>query len=105
MRTEEISAGDVRMARRIMSHCDLEVYVRAFEAAMRIFEFSRKFPKEETYSLTDQVRRSSRSVCTNGVFAHRQAGQSALRLAGLPGLWAKTFLQKRGENAGMRPPL
>jgi four helix bundle protein len=43
----------------------LEVYRKAFEAAMRIFDISKNFPKEETYSLTDQVRRSSRSVCAN----------------------------------------
>jgi len=40
-----------------------KVYEFAFELAMEIFEISKKFPKEETYSLTDQVRRSSRSVC------------------------------------------
>ena len=51
--------------RRINSVRDLEVYKIAFEAAMEIFEISKKFPKEEKYSLTDQVRRSSRSVCTN----------------------------------------
>jgi len=37
----------------------------AFEAAMRIFQLTKGFPKEETYSLTDQIRRSSRSVCSN----------------------------------------
>jgi four helix bundle protein len=37
----------------------------AFESAMRIHEISKRFPKEETYSLTDQIRRSSRSVCAN----------------------------------------
>jgi four helix bundle protein len=36
-----------------------------FDAAMRIFELTKRFPKEETYSLTDQIRRSSRSVCSN----------------------------------------
>lgn len=36
-----------------------------FEAAMQVFELSKAFPKEETYALTDQVRRSSRSVCSN----------------------------------------
>jgi four helix bundle protein len=50
---------------RIKTHRDLEVYSKAFDAAMRIFEMSKAFPKEETYSLTDQVRRSSRSVCAN----------------------------------------
>ena len=44
---------------------DLEVYKLAFESAMEIFEMSKNFPKEEKYSLTDQMRRSSRSVCTN----------------------------------------
>jgi four helix bundle protein len=50
---------------KIQSHRDLEVYQKAFEVAMRIFELSKSFPKEETYSLTDQIRRSSRSVCAN----------------------------------------
>jgi len=44
---------------------DLKVYQLAFDAAREIFKVSKKFPKEETYSLTDQVRRSSRSVCAN----------------------------------------
>jgi four helix bundle protein len=43
----------------------LEVYRLAFDVAMEIFEISKSFPKEETYSLTDQLRRASRSVCTN----------------------------------------
>jgi len=51
--------------KRIRVHRDLEVYQMAFEAAMRIFELTREFPKEERYSLTDQIRRSSRSVCAN----------------------------------------
>jgi four helix bundle protein len=51
--------------KKILSHHDLEVYQKAFEAAMYIFELSKSFPKEETYSLTDQIRRSSRSVCAN----------------------------------------
>ena len=44
---------------------DLEVYKLAMESAMRIFEASKFFPTEEKYSLTDQIRRSSRSVCAN----------------------------------------
>jgi four helix bundle protein len=50
----------------------LEVYQRAFEAAMRIFELSKAFPREETYALTDQIRRSSRSVCANVAEAWRK---------------------------------
>ena len=60
------------MALRIKTHRDLEVYGRAFDAAMRIFELSKEFPKEEAYSLTDQVRRSSRSVCANLAEAWRK---------------------------------
>jgi four helix bundle protein len=47
----------------IRSHRELEVYKLAFEVAMRIFELTKSFPMEERYSLTDQIRRSSRSVC------------------------------------------
>jgi four helix bundle protein len=50
------------MAGKIENHTDLQVYQKAFDAAMKIFELSKSFPKEETYSLTDQIRRSSRSV-------------------------------------------
>jgi len=50
---------------KIRTHKELEVYQLAFKAAMKVFEISKKFPKEETYSLTDQIRRSSRSVCSN----------------------------------------
>lgn len=42
---------------------ELRVYREAFDAAMRIFELSKSWPQEERYSLTDQIRRSSRSVC------------------------------------------
>jgi len=44
----------------------------AFEAAMRIFELTKSFPREETYSLVDQIRRSSRSVCSNIAEAWRK---------------------------------
>ena len=60
------------MGGKITSHCDLEVYRLAFEAAMRLFRSSKGFPKEETYSLTDQARKSSRSVCTNIAEAWRK---------------------------------
>jgi len=54
-----------RRTTRINSVRDLEVYRIAFDTAMEIFEISKNFPKEERYSSTDQMRRSSRSVCTN----------------------------------------
>jgi four helix bundle protein len=53
------------MGKKILRHTDLEVYKKAFALAMDVFELSKQFPREEMYSLTDQVRRSSRSVCTN----------------------------------------
>ena len=47
----------------IRDHKELKIYQKAFDAAMEIFHLSKKFPVEERYSLTDQIRRSSRSVC------------------------------------------
>lgn len=50
----------------------LLAYQKGFDLAMSIFEISKSFPKEETYSLTDQIRRSSRSVCANISEAYRK---------------------------------
>lgn len=58
--------------KKIRTHLDLEVYGHAFEVAMQLFAATKSFPKEETYSLTDQVRRSSRSVCANLAEAWRK---------------------------------
>ena len=60
------------MKKKIVNHQDLEVYRKAFDAAMAIFHASKSFPKEEQYSLTDQIRRSSRSVCANLAEAWRR---------------------------------
>ena len=48
------------------------VYKKAFALAMEIFGISKSFPKEEKYSLTDQIRRASRGVCTNLAEAYRK---------------------------------
>lgn len=48
------------------------LFKKAFSVSMEIFEVSKAFPKEEKYSLTDQVRRSSRSVCANLAEAYRK---------------------------------
>lgn len=56
----------------IKSHKQLDVYRLAFEAAVKIYDLTKRFPKEETYSLTDQIRRSSRSVCSNLAEAWRR---------------------------------
>ncbi|HZF41306.1 MAG TPA: four helix bundle protein, partial [Blastocatellia bacterium] len=63
--------------KKITRHAELEVYQKALAAAMKIFEFSKSFPVEEKYSLTDQVRRSSRSVCANQAEACRKRIYSA----------------------------
>jgi four helix bundle protein len=56
----------------IQSHEQLDVYQLASQAAMRIFDLTKSFPREERYSLTNQIRRSSRSVCTNLAEAWRK---------------------------------
>ena len=56
----------------IKSHRELDVYQRAFATARKVFSLSERFPKAETYSLTDQIRRSSRSVCANLAEAWRK---------------------------------
>ena len=58
--------------KKIISHCDLEVFQKAFAAAMELFEISKSYPKEERYSLTDQMRKASRSVCANLAEAWRK---------------------------------
>lgn len=54
------------------TYSDLEIFKKAYKLAMDIFEISKFFPPEEKYSLTDQIRRSSRSVCTNFGEAYRR---------------------------------
>ena len=73
---------------KIRTHKDLEVYQLAFNAAMKIFMISKSFPKEETYSLTDQIRRSSRSVCGNIAEAFRKRR------------YPKAFIAKLSDSEG-----
>lgn len=61
------------------------VYKKSFLQAMVIFEISKSFPKEEKYSLTDQVRRSSRSVCANMAEAYRKK------------MYSKNFISKLSD--------
>jgi four helix bundle protein len=68
---------------KIQQHTELKVYKKAFDTAMLLFEASKKFPKEEIYSLTDQVRRSSRSVCANLAEAWRKRRYNAAFVAKL----------------------
>ena len=71
----------VQMKKRVRSHEDLEVYQMAFAAAMKIFTLTKNFPKEETYSLTDQIRRSSRSVCANSAEGFRKRRYKAAMIS------------------------
>jgi four helix bundle protein len=67
----------------VKKHQDLAIYKMAFAAAMEIFELSKKFPYEERFSLTDPIRRSSRSVCANMAEAWRKRRYQAAFIAKL----------------------
>ena len=67
----------------VRKHQDLVIYKMSFAAAMEIFELSKKFPYEERFSLTDQIRRSSRSVCANMAEAWRKRRYQAAFIAKL----------------------
>ncbi len=71
------------MAERIGSFRELRVYQHAVNAAMDIFELTKQFPTEERYSMVDQMRRSSRSVCANIAEAWRKRRYRAAFIAKL----------------------
>ena len=71
------------MGERINSYKELRVYRNAMDAAMRIFEVTKAFPPEEKYSMVDQMRRSSRSVCANLAEAWRKRRYKAAFVAKL----------------------
>ncbi len=72
----------------IRSYRDLRVYQNAFEAAMEIFELTKSFPAEEKFSMVDQMRRSSRSVCANLAEAWRKRR------------YPKNFISKLSDSEG-----
>ena len=72
----------------IRKHTDLKVFQLSFEAGMEIFELTKSFPKEEKYSLTDQIRRSSRSVSGNIAEAWRKRK------------YPKSFIAKLSDSEG-----
>ena len=74
-----------------MGFRSLLAYKKSFELAMEIFEISKSFPKEETYSLTDQIRRSSRSVCINIYEGYRKR------------LYPKRFISKMSDADAENP--
>lgn len=65
---------------------ELLAYKKSFELAMKIFALTKSFPKEETYSLTDQIRRSSRSVSSNIAEAYRKR------------IYSKNFISKLTDS-------
>jgi four helix bundle protein len=73
---------------KINTHKDLKLYQLSFEAGMEIFKKSKSFPKEEIYSLTDQIRRSSRSVSANIAEAFRKRR------------YPKSFVSKLSDSEG-----
>jgi four helix bundle protein len=98
------------MGERILTHEELDVYKKAFDAAMKIFELSKGFPREETYSLTDQIRRSSRSVCANLAEAWRKRRYQAAFISKLSDVEAEaaetqTWLRFAVECKYLKPEL
>jgi four helix bundle protein len=85
MSDKKIVNANVNGARKrlVKKHIDLDVYQRGFKLAMQIFYLTKKFPKEEMYSLTDQIRRSSRSVCSGIAEAWRKRRYEAAFVAKL----------------------
>jgi four helix bundle protein len=71
------------MSENIRSYKDLRVYQQAMETAMKIFEITKDFPIDERYSLVDQIRRSSRSICANIAEAWRKRRYKAAFIAKL----------------------
>ncbi|HHP7235355.1 MAG TPA: four helix bundle protein [Desulfobacterales bacterium] len=71
------------MADKISNYKDLSVFKNAFGAAMEIFRLTKSFPSEEKYSLVDQIRKSSRSVCVNLAEAWRKRRYRAAFIAKL----------------------
>jgi len=72
----------------IKSHKELIVYQLAFKVSMEIFQVTKSFPKEEVFSLTSQIRRSSRSVCSNLAEAFRKRR------------YEKAFVSKLSDSEG-----
>ena len=71
------------MAERISSYKDLRVYQSAMDAAMEVFDLTKSFPPEEKYSMVDQMRRATRSVCSNIGEAWRKRRYKAAFIAKL----------------------
>jgi four helix bundle protein len=73
---------------RIKTHRDLKVFQLSFEAGLEVFKMTKSFPNEEKYSLTDQIRRSSRSISGNIAEAFRKRK------------YPKSFIAKLSDSEG-----
>jgi four helix bundle protein len=80
---ESREPGKRRMGEKISSYKDLRVFQNGMDAAMKIFHLTKQFPAEEKYSMVDQMRRSSRSVCANLAEAWRKRRYKAAFVAKL----------------------
>jgi len=79
MKRQQDEKGRMPERKTTLKHFrDLEVYQKVFKAAMRIYEITKSFPNEERYSLVDQIRRSSRAVCSNLAEAWRKRKYEAV---------------------------
>src|SRR2546421_7681751 len=84
MANETARRKDGETARKPIGHFrDLELYQNALVAGLRVYELMKRFPIEECYALTDQARRSSRSVCANIAEAWRKRRYEAAFIAKL----------------------
>jgi four helix bundle protein len=84
MADETAKRRDGETARKPIRHFrDLDVYQNALAAGLRVYELTKSFPIEERYALTDQARRSSRSVCANIAEAWRKRRYEAAFIAKL----------------------
>jgi hypothetical protein len=93
---------------QLKGHCDLEVYQLAYKLAMDIFNASKSFPKEEKYSLTDQIRRSSRSIAANIAEGFRKRQYPKMFVSKMSTQTAKPRRHKSGSTspaiANIYPP-
>ena len=84
----------------VKTYKDLHVYKNAIEGALEIFRLTKGFPSEEKFSMTDQIRRSSRSVCANIGEAWRKRRYRAAFIAKLNDAEGEACENKYGDRIG-----
>lgn len=86
------------MGGRITAYKELRVFQNAMDSAMRIFQLTKNFPPEERYSMVDQMRRLSRSVCANLAEAWRKRRYKAMFIAKLSDAESEAWKHRYGLN-------